>query len=173
MPETMGAGVAVFDYDGDGDPDVFYVDSGAMRGYQGETPRSVLLRNEGAGKFVDVTERSGIRVTSYGMGTTAGDVDGDSDLDYVSAFGPDQLFRNNGDGSNTAAIGARVELETGGRKQVREIRTGASYLSQSALTLHFGMGTAAQADRLSIRWPDGKVQVLRNLPHGRRIVVVQ
>ncbi|HVG08723.1 MAG TPA: CRTAC1 family protein [Thermoanaerobaculia bacterium] len=102
MPETMGAGVAVFDYDGDGDPDVFYVDSGAMRGYQGETPRSALLRNDGAGKFVDVTERSGIRVTSYGMGTTAGDVDGDSDLDlYVSAFGPDQLFRNNGDGTFT------------------------------------------------------------------------
>ena len=106
MPETMGAGVALFDYDGDGDPDVFYVDSGAMRGYegktQGETPRSVLLRNDGGGRFVDVTGRSGIRVTSYGMGATAGDVDGDSDVDlYVSAFGPDQLFRNNGDGTFT------------------------------------------------------------------------
>ncbi|MFL6203181.1 MAG: CRTAC1 family protein [Thermoanaerobaculia bacterium] len=107
MPETMGSGVAVFDYDGDGDPDVFYVDSGAMRGYQGETPRSVLLRNDGAGRFVDVTERSGIRVTSYGMGTTAGDVDGDSDLDlYVSAFGPDQFFRNDGDGTFTEATAA-------------------------------------------------------------------
>ncbi|HWM91129.1 MAG TPA: CRTAC1 family protein [Thermoanaerobaculia bacterium] len=104
MPETMGSGVALFDYDGDGDPDVFYVDSGAMPGYKGEAPRSVLLRNDGAGRFVDVTERSGIRVTSYGMGATAGDVDGDSDVDlYVSAFGPDQLFRNNGDGTFTEA----------------------------------------------------------------------
>ena len=103
MPETMGSGVAVFDYDGDGDPDVFYVDGGAMPGYQGETPRSVLLRNDG-GRFVDVTESSGIRVTSYGMGATAGDVDGDSDLDlYVSAFGTDQFFRNNGDGTFTEA----------------------------------------------------------------------
>lgn len=103
MPETMGAGVVVFDYDGDGDSDVFYVDSGAMRGYQGEPPRSVLLRNDG-GRFVDVTERSGIRVTSYGMGATAGDVDGDSDLDlYVSAFGTDQFFRNDGDGTFTDA----------------------------------------------------------------------
>ncbi|MFP5283129.1 MAG: ASPIC/UnbV domain-containing protein, partial [Actinomycetes bacterium] len=69
--------------------------------------------------------------------------------------------------------GARVELEAGGRKQVRETRTGTSYLSQNALTLHFGMGDAAQADRLTIRWPDGKVQGLRNLPPGRRIVVAE
>lgn len=104
MPETMGSGVVLFDYDLDGDPDVFYVDSGAMPGYKGETPRSVLLRNDGAGKFVDATGRSGIRVASYGMGATAGDVDGDSDLDlYVSAFGPDQLFRNNGDGTFSEA----------------------------------------------------------------------
>lgn len=110
MTETMGSGVAVFDYDLDGDPDVFYVDSGAMRGYQGETPRSVLLRNDGGGRFVDVTGRSGIRVTSYGMGATAGDVDGDSDLDlYVSAFGPDQLFRNDGDGTFTE-VTARAGL---------------------------------------------------------------
>jgi hypothetical protein len=102
MPETMGSGVAVFDYDGDGDPDVFFVDSGAMPGYQGETPRSVLFRNEGAGRFVDVTARSGIRVTGYGMGAAAGDVDGDGDPDlYITAFGPDQLFRNNGDGTFT------------------------------------------------------------------------
>jgi hypothetical protein len=102
MPETMGSGVALFDYDGDGDPDVFYVDSGAMPGYKGETPRSVLLRNDGGGRFVDVTERSGLRVAGYGMGATAGDVDGDGDPDlYVTAFGPDQLFRNNGDGTFT------------------------------------------------------------------------
>jgi hypothetical protein len=106
MPETMGSGVVVFDYDGDGDPDVFYVDSGKLPGYQPEkepdksVPRSVLLRNDGGGHFVDVTARSGIQVAGYGMGGTAGDIDGDGDLDlYVTAFGPDQLFRNNGDGT--------------------------------------------------------------------------
>jgi len=100
MPETMGSGVVIFDYDGDGDDDVFFVDSGAFPGYEGETPRSRLFQNDGPGRFRDVTERSGIEVTGYGMGAVAGDVDGDSDLDlYVTAFGTDQLFRNRGDGT--------------------------------------------------------------------------
>lgn len=99
MVETMGSGVVIFDYDGDGDQDVFFVDNGRLPGYEGEEPRSVLFRNDG-GVFVDVTERAGLRVAGYGMGATAGDVDGDGDLDlYVTAFGPNQLFRNQGDGT--------------------------------------------------------------------------
>lgn len=105
MPETMGSGVVLFDYDGDGDADVFFVDSGAFPGYEGETPRSRLFRNDpvpgggGARRFVDVTETAGIEVAGYGMGATAGDVDGDDDPDlYVTAFGRDQLFENLGDG---------------------------------------------------------------------------
>ena len=66
-----------------------------------------------------------------------------------------------------------MELEAGGRRQVAETRTGSSYLSQSALTLHFGLGAAARADRLTIRWPDGKVQVLAGVEKGRRVVVVE
>ncbi len=108
MVETMGSGVAIFDYDGDGDPDVFMVDSGILPGYHGETPKSRLFRNDG-GRFVDVTDRSGIVVAAYGMGAVAGDVDGDGDLDlYVTAFGPNQLFVNDGDGTfhdGTASAG--------------------------------------------------------------------
>ncbi len=97
--ETVGSGVAIFDYDGDGDPDVFMVDSSALRGYQGETPKSKLFRNDG-GRFVDVTDRAGISVEAYGMGAVAGDVDGDGDLDlYVTAYGRNQLFENQGDGT--------------------------------------------------------------------------
>jgi enediyne biosynthesis protein E4 len=106
MVETMGPGVVLFDYDGDGDPDAFFVDGGRLPGYAGEEPRSRLYRNDG-GRFVDVTERTGIRVAAYGMGGTAGDVDGDGDLDlYVTAFGADQLFRNDGDGRFTDATAA-------------------------------------------------------------------
>ena len=112
MIETMGSGVVVFDYDGDGDPDVLFVDSGHLPGYDGEAPQTRLFRNESDGtrnttgppRFVDVTERSGITVKAYGMGATAGDVDSDGDLDlYVTSFGPNQLFLNDGDGTFTDA----------------------------------------------------------------------
>src|SRR5947209_2377798 len=102
MPETMGSGVVVWDYDGDGDEDVLFVDSGKLPGYTGDAPRSVLYRNDGDGHFVDVTARAGLHVAGYGMGATAGDVDGDGNVDlYVTAFGKSQLFHNNGDGTFT------------------------------------------------------------------------
>ncbi|MGH9381240.1 MAG: CRTAC1 family protein [Thermoanaerobaculia bacterium] len=107
MVETVAGGVVLFDYDDDGDLDVFFVDGGRLPGYQGEAPRSRLFRNDGPGRFVDVTDRSGIRVTSYGMGGVAGDVDGDGDLDlYVTAFGRNQLFLNRGDGTFEDRTGA-------------------------------------------------------------------
>ena len=99
MIETMGSGLAIFDYDLDGDEDVFFVDSGSPARYDGEPARPRLYRNEG-GSFVDVTERSGVRIEGYGMGITVGDVDGDGDPDlYLTAFGPNQLLLNNGDGT--------------------------------------------------------------------------
>ncbi len=106
MVETVVGGVVLFDYDGDGDPDVFFVDGGALPGYRAESageggaPRSRLFRNEGGRRFVDVTERAGIAAGGYGCGAAAGDVDGDGDLDlYVTAFGPNRLLENRGDGT--------------------------------------------------------------------------
>lgn len=107
MIETMGSGVVALDYDGDGDDDLLFVDSGQPEPYGGAPGRTTLLRNDlggGDGAFVDVTETSGIHLDSYGMGAVAGDVDGDGDQDlYVTAFGPNRLWLNNGDGSFGAA----------------------------------------------------------------------
>jgi hypothetical protein len=101
MVETMVGGVVMFDFDGDGDEDLFFVDGGILPGYTGEPPRSRLFRNDG-GRFTDWTARSGIKVTGYGVGGTAGDVDNDGDLDlFVTGLDADQLFRNNGDGTFT------------------------------------------------------------------------
>ena len=101
MHEIMGPGAALFDYDNDGDLDAFLV--------QGEGT-SRLFRNDltGAGpatlRFTDVTSSAGIALRSYGMGTAAGDYDNDGDLDlFVSAFGADTLYRNNGNGTFTDA----------------------------------------------------------------------
>jgi hypothetical protein len=108
MPEIMGAGVALFDYDNDDDLDVFLVQGGQLE--DGATLKSRtnsrLFRNDlakgagGAGpRFTDVTEKSGLPPHAYGMGTAVGDYDNDGDLDlFVSAFGPDALYQNLGDG---------------------------------------------------------------------------
>ena len=102
MVETMVGGVVMFDFDGDGDQDLFFVDGGSLPGYTGEPARSRLFRNDGAGTFTDWTEKSGIRITGYGVGGVSGDIDNDGDLDlFVSGLDNDQLFRNNGDGTFT------------------------------------------------------------------------
>ncbi len=107
MVETMGSGVVLFDYDRDGDTDVFFVDSGALPGYEGPPAGSRLYRNDGARRFTDVSDRAGLGLEEYAMGATAGDVDRDGDLDlYLTAFGPNQLFLNQGDGSFLPALGA-------------------------------------------------------------------
>jgi hypothetical protein len=97
--ESTAGGVVMFDYDLDGDEDLFFVDGARIPGYTGEEPRSRLFRNDG-GRFVDRTEASGIHVAGYGSGGTAGDVDNDGDLDlFITQFGADQLFLNQGDGT--------------------------------------------------------------------------
>lgn len=105
--ETNSGGVVLFDFDSDGDQDVFFVDGGTLPGYHGEAPRSRLFRNDGGRRFVDWTDASRIAVEAYGAGATAGDVDGDADLDlYVTAYGRDQLWRNEGNGRFTDVTGA-------------------------------------------------------------------
>jgi hypothetical protein len=100
LPETMGSGVAVLDFDRDGKPDLFFVNS---RAWPGEAnPASgrhtqALYRNRGDGTFEDVTAASGLDVELYGMGVAAGDYDNDGAPDlFVSACGGNRLFRNLG-----------------------------------------------------------------------------
>ncbi len=101
--EFLGSGGGFFDYDGDGDLDIYLV-NGAM---QTDNPTdqaqpNTLYRNNGDGTFTDVTEEAGVGSTAYGTGATVADYDNDGDLDlYVTNFGEDQLYQNNGDGTFT------------------------------------------------------------------------
>ena len=99
--EFLGSGGGFFDYDGDGDLDVYLINGASQNGNVGDIPtHNVLYRNDGDGTFTDVTETAGVGSTSYGTGATVGDYDNDGDLDlYVTNFGEDQLYQNQGDGT--------------------------------------------------------------------------
>ena len=107
LPETMGAGGLFFDYDNDGHLDIYLVNSGILN-RDAQSPRHVnhsnlLYRNDGDGMFVDVTAEAGLQQNhGYGMGCLAADYDNDGDADlYLTNFGKNQLYRNNGDGTFT------------------------------------------------------------------------
>ena len=108
LPETMGAGGLFFDYNSDGHLDLYVVNSGNLlsdRGHPHRPPHhaNVLYRNKGDGTFTDATREAGLqRNYGYGMGCLAADVDNDGDTDlYLTNFGRNQLYRNNGDGTFT------------------------------------------------------------------------
>jgi enediyne biosynthesis protein E4 len=102
--ETASAGVAIFDYDGDGRPDIYLLNGStldAMRG-KGRAPRAALYRNLGNWRFEDVTARAGLSNDRCGMGVAVGDFDNDGRPDiYVGNYGVSRLYRNNGNGTFT------------------------------------------------------------------------
>ncbi len=99
--EAMSAGLALFDYDGDGDCDIYFLNGQRQdRGDSVELSRNALYRNDGNWSFTDVTEQAGVGDTGHGLGVTVGDYDNDGDPDlYVTNFGPNVLYRNNADGT--------------------------------------------------------------------------
>ena len=106
LPETMGGGVAVLDYDDDGDQDLLLINSSrwpwhsTAAGSAAAPPTMALYRNNGSGKFQNETATAGLDVSLYGMGVAVGDVDGDGHVDVlITAVGGNRLFRNRGDGT--------------------------------------------------------------------------
>lgn len=113
LPEIMGGGAALFDMDGDGDPDLLLVQSGRLDGAD-TGPRHRLFRNDGRGRFEDVTAGSGVDVAGYGMGVATGDVDDDGDVDlYLTNLGGNVLLQNDG-GGRFADVTARAGVAGGG-----------------------------------------------------------
>ena len=115
MPETMGSGGGFLDYDGDGLIDIFLVNGTTWPGQPKKTPPPVprLYRNMGDGNFEDVTEKTGLAFSTYGMGAAFADYDADGDTDmYTTAWGENRLLRN--DGGRFTDVTAAMEVAGAG-----------------------------------------------------------
>ena len=97
LPETLGSGCAFLDYDGDGWQDILLINSKNFPGRSGAPTHPALYRNNGNGTFSDVTKQAGLAVELYGFGVAAADFDNDGRTDiYITALGPNRLFKNAG-----------------------------------------------------------------------------
>ena len=192
--KQIGWGTALFDYDNDGDLDIFVTNGSTFQELKNPEvliPQvDALYRNDGDGSFSDVSEISGITglPTRVGRGATFGDYDNDGDIDIfvVNNHAPPTLLRNDGgnrnrwlhveligtDG-NRNAIGAKIQLKTADRTQVREVYAGESYMSANSFIVEFGVGDATQIETLQVTWLNGDVQKLHNIPANQRLRVKQ
>src|SRR5438874_2296035 len=189
-------GTAFFDFDNDGQLDVFIV-TGAiyppgLGGRHGkpkeEEGKKILYRNLGNGRFQDISARGGPGLVSprCSRGAAFGDIFRTGQIDVVINNLNDfpTLLRNQspspnswllvrlvGTRANRAAIGSRVIVEAEGRRQIQEVRSGGSFCSQSDLRLHFGLGRAREATRVTVNWLGGKQEILEHVPANRLVVI--
>ena len=176
--DTLGFGSVFFDADLDGRLDLVFA-NGHIYPQVDEFPalketyrqRSQLFLNEGDA-FRDVSDTAGaFQVPRSSRGLAVGDLDNDGDLDLVVSHMDDAPtilenrqqtghhwvgFRLKKEGTNPFAIGARVTVEAAGRRQVREVRSGGSYLSQNDLRAHFGLGGSAAPVDEEVRLGGGR-----------------
>ena len=196
--ERVAWGAVFFDYDNDGDEDLYVVSgylrlpgqslvAGGLPQYILEQP-NVLLRNEGDGTFANVSTLSGADDRGIGRGASYLDFNQDGCLDlFVGNLGQKaRLFQNAcgsggnwlvidtvGSASNRDGIGARITLSAGGKTQIREIKSGSSQMGQSMMSAHFGLGTNGQAESVTIRWPSGQVQTLADISANQILTVTE
>ena len=199
VPEgySVGWGTAFFDYDNDGDQDL-YLAAGYLDTDPDTNPvqqPNALFRNDGDGTFTDLPPwASGANDPGFGRGAAYGDFDGDGCLDlYVVNIGEFEgrpgvarLFRNNcasgnnwlmvravGTLSNRDGIGATITVSAAGSTQRRTVTAGSSQMSQHMLAAHFGLGAAAHVDTLTVRWPSGRSQTLTDVAANQVLVVTE
>ena len=193
---TLGFGCAFFDANLDG-----WLDLAVANGHIDETVRNIrgnvgyaqapqLFLNQGTGKFRDIAREvgGGFETPIVGRGLAYGDFDRDGDLDLLLTTnnGPAYLYRNDQTGgnrsiqfqltgtkSNRDAIGATVRISLGRLSQMRVVRGGSSYLSQSELPVTFGVGRSARIERVTVDWPSGRNEEYKDLATGKSYEIIE
>src|SRR6266849_1159933 len=198
--QYLGWGCGFFDFDNDGWPDILicnghvYPEVEQLKTEAGYAQRKLLYRNLRNGHFADVSLQvgSGISDPAASRGCAFGDFDNDGDIDvvvntvndYPQLLRCDSKLENNwikvrtiGTKSNRSGIGARLTCvtqvpgESKPHRQIDEVRSGGSYISQNDLRVHFGLGKAEKVDLLEIRWPSGQVDTLKDVKGNQLIFV--
>jgi len=186
----LGWGTAFLDFDNDGWKDLIVANGHVYpevdTGHTAEKykqPR-LLYWNRGDGQFFDLSAQGGPGISDAhsSRGLAVGDLDNDGNEEVVimNMGEAPSLLTNFATGGNSIliraltsgrdAIGARITITADGHKQIDEVRSGGSYISQSDLRLHFGLGKASKAD-ISILWLDGKVENFRSVPAGEIVTI--
>jgi len=192
----VGWGTGFFDYDNDGDEDLFvanghtYPQADAPYTNASYRQPNFLLENDGNGRFTDISDKAGpgLAILEASRGASFADFDDDGDIDIfvLNLNSIPNLLRNDGGNannylfvkttgsrSNRDGIGTRIELTAGGKTQVREVRSGASYLSHNDMKAHFGLGKAEKVDRIVLRWPSGVVQTMADVAVNQVLEAVE
>jgi hypothetical protein len=190
----VGWGAGFFDFDNDGRPDLLLVNGHVFPEVENlgidihYKDRAILYHNLGGGTFEDISEKAGpgIAERHASRGAAFGDIDNDGSIEVLinnqneapsllKATTPPPghwvILKLEGTRSNRSAIGARVKLTAGGRTQYQAVQSGGSYLSQSDLRLHFGIGAASKVDRIEVQWPAGSRQSITNVAPDRVVNV--
>lgn len=191
---SWGTGFA--DFDNDGLPDLI-IASGHVYPDVDTVPRNVkyrepllLYRNTGNRTWDEIAGPAGLNDAAMQSrrGVAFGDINNDGNMDMVifNVGAPPSLFLNDtknsnhraifkllGSKGNREAIGARVTVTSAARSQMEESKAGSSYLSTSDPRLHFGLASDSVMDKVEIRWPNGEVETLRNVPADAIYTVVE
>jgi hypothetical protein len=192
-------GTGLVDFDNDGWPDIFTVAGNVypeieqyFKEYPHRNPR-LVYRNLGNGRFQDISAQAGPGATALhsSRGCAFGDFDNDGDLDVLIMNMNERpsLLRNDyinagkrgannwlklkliGTKSNRTAIGARLRLRTGGRWQTQEVTSQSSYYSHNDLRLHFGLGANTRAEQIEIRWPNGQIELIKEIAANEIVTI--
>ena len=182
-------GAQLFDYDNDGDLDIIAA-NGTAEEFVPQYP--LLLENDGKGHFKNVGKDHGAYFSTKRSGRSLAvwDFDNDGDMDiivsHVDLKATAVLLRNDGGNSNNwlgltlkgkngpaSAIGAKVTITAGGKKQVLVNQWTTSYLSNNDPRLHIGLGSEKTIDMLEISWSDGKKEIYNNIAVDRYITIME